>query len=394
MVIKISKFKILLDIIGALSYYCLSLFIPKDKNLWVFGSWKGKNFSDNSKALFEFVSNNHKDINAIWIAKNQQIYDYVKSLGYKVVKYSTLKGKWLVVRAGANIQTESNRDTGTYRVGGARIIQLFHGYGSIKEAYLYPEMSWLKKKLVKIYAENHSNSFWMVPSAYFISRLPILFDMNPQRAFITGQPRIDVLFEGKVITYFNNFKKEHKKMILYAPTHRNYAQSSDLVFSENDWDTINEFCRKRDYILFFKPHPLELHKYINTFSNYSNLILLTNNSDLYSSDVYEYMHYFDLMISDYSSISTDYLVYDRPVIHFMYDMDSFENKNFTLEALDAFQAGPICKTREELFSCIEDGLGKDSYRDLRLKARNNAFKYVDNKNCERVYNQIVKLLGR
>lgn len=376
-------------------YLCITSLVPKNKKLWVFGSWKGKNFSDNSKTLFEYVSNNHKDINAIWVAKNQQVYDFVSSLGYKVVKYSTLKGKWLVARAGANIQTESNQDTGMYRVGRTKVIQLFHGYGAVKEAYLYPEMGKLKKAIVKFYADNHSTSYWMVPSNYFVERLPVLFDIDPQKTFITGQARIDILFEKRSIPFFEKYKNREstKKLLLYAPTHRNYSQSSNIDFSENEWNSLNVFCKERGYVLFFKPHPLELHKYIDSFSKYSNMILLTNNAELYPSDVYEYMHYFDLLISDYSSISTDFLVYDRPIVHFMYDMDSFENKNFTLTALDVFQVGPICKSWEELFKSIDEGLNDDKYNSFRMKARNNAFKYVDNKNCERVYKQIIKLLS-
>ena len=142
---------------------------------------------------------------------------------------------------------------------------------------------------------------------------------------------------------------------------------------------------------FFKG-PLELYKYINSFEDYSNLILLSNDSSLYPSDVNEYMHYFDLLISDYSSISTDFLVYDRPIVHFMYDIDSFENKNFTLNALETFQAGPICKSWEDLFKSIDEGLNGDLYSNLRMRARNNAFRYVDNNNCERVYKQICKIL--
>lgn len=375
-------------------YWCITSCVPKDKKLWVFGSWKGKNFSDNSKALFEYISKNHKDINAIWIAKNQHVYDLVSGIGYSVVKYSSLKGKWLVARAGANIQTESNQDTGRYRVGGTKVIQLFHGYGAVKEAYLYPEMGKLKKSIVKLYADNHSTSYWMVPSNYFVERLPVLFDIDPRKTFITGQARIDVLFEKRIIPFFEKYKNRVStiKLLLYAPTHRNYSQSSDIDFSENEWKSLNSFCKDRNYILFFKPHPLELHKYIGSFSQYSNLKLLTNNAESYPSDVYEYMHYFDLLISDYSSISTDFLVYDRPIVHFMYDIDSFENKNFTLTALDAFQAGPICKSWNELFKSIDEGLKDDNYREHRMKARNNAFMYVDNNNCERVYKQIVKLL--
>ena len=215
-----NKLFILRRIIASVFYYIFTYIIPKNKRLWVFGSWKGKNFSDNAKEFFIYVSRNHPEINAIWIAKNMSVYNEVKSLGYNVELYDKNKTKWLVARASANIQTESNQDTGSYRVGGAKVIQLFHGYGAVKEAYLYPEMSNLKKFIVKIYAENHSTSYWMVPSEYFVKRTPVLFDNNPQKIYITGQPRIDLLLSQKRVPYFENIKANNSgiKLIFYAPT--------------------------------------------------------------------------------------------------------------------------------------------------------------------------------
>lgn len=112
-----------------------------------------------------------------------------------------------------------------------------------------------------------------------------------------------------------------------------------------------------------------------------------------TNDPYEYMHYFDMMISDYSSISTDFLVFDRPIIHFMYDMDSFESKNFTLDALDTFISGPICRSWNDLFEKINEAFIDDKYKNIRKKARCNAFAYVDNHNCERVFNEVVKIVA-
>lgn len=390
-----NKLFILRRIIASVFYYIFTYIIPKNKCLWVFGSWKGKNFSDNAKEFFIYVSRNHPEINAIWIAKNMSVYNEVKSLGYNVELYDKNKTKWLVARASANIQTESNQDTGSYRVGGAKVIQLFHGYGAVKEAYLYPEMSNLKKFIVKIYAENHSTSYWMVPSEYFVKRTPVLFDNNPQKIYITGQPRIDLLLSQKRVPYFENIKANNSgiKLIFYAPTHRDYAVSDKVDFTLENWVCFNEYCQENNYFLFFKPHPLELAKYIDNFCKFSNVYLLTNAMLDCPSDPYEYMHYFDMMISDYSSISTDFLVFDRPIIHFMYDMDSFESKNFTLDALNTFISGPICRSWNDLFEKISEAFIDDKYKNIRKKARCNAFAYIDNHNCERVFNEVVKIVA-
>lgn len=385
--------RITTKIVSALFYYVISRLIPKDKNLWVFGSWKGKNYSDNSKELFKYVNRINPKIKAVWIAKNDNVFDEVTKAGYKVQRYPSLKAYWTVMRAGVNVQTESNEDTGKYRVGGACIIQLFHGYGAVKEAHLYPNMGKLKKKLVKIYADNHTTSNWMVPSVYFYNRLPELFDTNKSRTYITGQPRIDLLYENIEVRFFEQKRKKYanNKFLFYAPTHRNYAQGEKKDFSHEEWSMFNSFCEENNFVCFFKPHPLEVERYAESFKSFSRIILLSNKISDCPSDPYEYMHYFDLIISDYSSISTDYLVFDRPVVHFMYDIDSFADKSFTLDALDTFKAGPICKTWSEVYDSIKESFDSDPYKDTRRKARNVAFDYVDNNNCKRVYETIMKI---
>lgn len=380
---------------SALIYYSITYLIPKDKDLWVFGSWKGRNYSDNSKVLFEYVCKHKYNVRAVWIAKNEKVYDYVKKLGYPVVKYNSFKSKLLVARAAINVQTESNEDTGRFRVGRTKVIQLFHGAGGVKEPFVYGGMSPLKKALVKIYADNHSTSYWMVGSEYFFNRYPTLYECNQDLIRITGSPRTDMLLANRKINYFENFKKRNPsgKIIAYTPTHRNFAQNANLYLHEDFWQKLNEFLKENNYTLFFKPHPLELHKYLGKFEKYDNIILVTDSTIEETSDFNEYMHYFDMLISDYSSISTDFLLFDRPVIHYMYDMDSFEDTFFKLNALDKFLAGPIVKTLEDLMIKIHEGLNEDRYKDYRKKAIKNAYKYIDTNNCQRIYTEIIKILN-
>jgi CDP-glycerol glycerophosphotransferase len=307
-----------------------------------------------------------------------------------VVLYPSIKAYYLVSRAYINIQTESNEDTGKYRVGGAIIVQLFHGYGAPKELYLYGNMGSLKKKIVKLYADDHSKSYWMVPSEYFVNRFPVVCETDPMKMFVTGQPRTDVLLRKMEVPYLENYIKDHagKKFILYTPTHRNYAQDNNIAFTRLEWDRLNDFMKEEGFYLFFKPHPLELFKYRDGFRQYSNIVLVADNLKDY--DISEYMHYFDLLISDYSSISSDFLIFNRPIIHFMYDRDSYVTNSCNLDALDAFCAGPICNSFEELFHNIKLSLTlPDFYLERREVAKKNALKYCDANNCLRVYETIV-----
>src|SRR5699024_4502199 len=50
----------------------VSFCIPKRKNLWVFGAWFGREYSDNTKILYEYV-HEYTDIDAVWITKNKHV---------------------------------------------------------------------------------------------------------------------------------------------------------------------------------------------------------------------------------------------------------------------------------------------------------------------------------
>ena len=76
------------------------LIIGRKSNLWLFGSWRGEKFSDNSKALYEYVLKNEKDIHPIWITKNKKVYESLKTKHYPVMMNSSLKATYYMLRAG------------------------------------------------------------------------------------------------------------------------------------------------------------------------------------------------------------------------------------------------------------------------------------------------------
>ena len=55
--------------------YFISFLTPRNKKMWIFGSWDGMVFSDNSKYFFLYVSNKNKkqkNIRGIWLSKNKK----------------------------------------------------------------------------------------------------------------------------------------------------------------------------------------------------------------------------------------------------------------------------------------------------------------------------------
>ena len=72
--------------------YLISFLIPKKRNLWVFGSWFGQKYADNSKYLFEYINNNHTDIETVWLSTSRKTIETIRSKGFSAVITFSFKG--------------------------------------------------------------------------------------------------------------------------------------------------------------------------------------------------------------------------------------------------------------------------------------------------------------
>jgi CDP-glycerol glycerophosphotransferase (TagB/SpsB family) len=105
-----------------------------------------------------------------------------------------------------------------------------------------------------------------------------------------------------------------KKTILYAPTFRD----TDRFERETpiEWERLNNLLKKNDTTFLIKLHR---HDYSMIMKeNYSHIRVLDNESDMYPlfSKV-------DLLITDYSSIFFDFLLTDKPVLFYPYDIEDY-----------------------------------------------------------------------
>ncbi len=50
-----------------LPFWLIQLLMPRNKNLWVFGSWYGERFADNSMYLYKYTHAQAPQIRGVWI---------------------------------------------------------------------------------------------------------------------------------------------------------------------------------------------------------------------------------------------------------------------------------------------------------------------------------------
>lgn len=389
--------KHLINSINAIFYYIKTYFCKKDEKLWVFGAWKGNNYSDNSKYLYEYVTNHEKKINAIWITKNEKIYETLNKQNKKVQLWPTKEAKKTLEKASVIIQTEGNRDVGQYRPGNCLIIQLWHGI-PIKKLDWYKNYSALKRRIIEIEGDNHKKSIWFSPSKYYSDKMKELWNIPEKNIILAGYPRNDSFFQQRESQVLKKIKKDFPKhkYYIYLPTHRNFGKDFDVEFVLSGLIKLEKTLIENNIMLLYKPHFNEtkiLKEAIKNKKLKFKKIIIADSEEY--SDVYEYLHGFDCLISDYSSIIYDFLVTKKPIILFNYDLDKYSKQDAGIfEEYYKYKVGPFCDNWEELADNIKIFSQKDTWYQKRERCRKIINQFNDGNNCKRVTAEITKIIER
>lgn len=172
--------------------------------------------------------------------------------------------------------------------------------------------------------------------------------------FFKDEDELDLMFCDRKI--YEIVKKNFKKIILYMPTHRENQTKLNL-----DFQKLNQKLQEIDAIFILKLHPFMLDHYKNSDDlKYSNLFFHNAHGD-----IYPILKYVDTLVSDYSSVVYDFLLLDREVIFYNYDMDEYLKNVSLLFDYDEFSPGVKVKTQDELEKAISKQDAKDEYGKKR-----------------------------
>lgn len=166
-----------------------------------------------------------------------------------------------------------------------------------------------------------------------------------------GISRTDIYYDESWIntcknTFYKNYPEAvNKRIVLWAPTFRGNA-SEPKLHGVNEMNWLQDKL-KSEYFFIFKLHP---HMQTDTSSDCS----------IATEDL---LPVADILITDYSSILFDYLIFNKPIILFAPDYDNFKKtRGFYIEYNSL--PGPIAYTAEELLSIIDNELWKNYTESL------------------------------
>ncbi|MCC2248683.1 MAG: CDP-glycerol glycerophosphotransferase family protein [Bacillota bacterium] len=399
---KVKKLRLIGKRSIIITIHFISRFFPKQQNLVVFGGENGQGFRGNTKYLFLEMSKYPK-LKCVWITSNQKVVKKLESYGYLTYKKHSLKGIFYQLRAKLVIHSHSiNDDFSKSFLGGAISYNTWHGvglkkvWGANKNTFTYKvlnDKSWLKRFFGKFVVKtNQARKNYIVSTSDHVSSYyPHTFLVPKGNILQLGQVRNDVFFnESEEDTQIPDWIKTNK-IILYMPTHRNFGKLEMDINIVFDFQKLNNFCEQTGYTFLVKRH-MYSHGQLPTI--YDHIIDISEED----YDPQLLLKYTDILLTDYSSCYTDYLLLDRPVLFFSYDLNQYLQKSNQMY-FNYFDVtpGPKSQTFEELLIELEKAVYEPELYSEERKRVLNIFYSKDNqvpvlhKQVNYIYSNILKL---
>lgn len=392
-----------------LPVYWLSFLVPRNKKIWLFGSTFGRRFADNPRYLYLYVSQHKEELKLrpIWISHNENVVRMLNNEGYEAYMYHSLKGIWFALRGKVYLFDNYSKDINFWQSGGAMKVNLWHGIplkkiqnDNIFDKFRHPKNLWEKiKNIPRNISDEKSNHYVLTTSENLTKIFSSAF--KTKNVLVSGYPRNQVLISDdienvyldeekrdrkKIISFLNKKNNgKSKKMIFYMPTFR---ESETLFFKHFDKNDFQKFLEENNLLFCIKLHPKS--KLNEEFRNIQSKNIMVINKD---ADPYVFLKMADVLITDYSSIYFDYLLLDRPIIFFAYDLKEYlsDSREMYFD-YDEFTPGEKVWDYQGLKNSIvkiieNNGDYQNRYSDFRKKIRKKVFE-ESNLNSMRIIKDI------
>ncbi len=340
--------------IYALLFTLLGKF-PKQP-IFVFESFHGRQYSDNPRAIYEYVAKEYPNMRCIWAVKKGYESPF-KEYDVPYVRRMGLKWLWIMPRAQYWV-FNTRMPKWMVKTIGTKFIQTWHGT-PLKKLGLDIEEVMMPGTDTKQYRHNfeQESNRWDIllsPNTYSSNIFRSAFGYDGEILEI-GYPRNDVLVhpEQSIETNQEIRKKlgikPFQKVILYAPTWRDDEFFKKGSYRFNNQFPFSEMLQQADEIVVL----LRTHYLVSESIDLSSFNQRVINCSEYP-DIRDLYLISDLLITDYSSVMFDFAFLKRPMIFYMYDYDKYktDTRGFYFNP-EKELPGPIVKNPEQLKHAIE-----------------------------------------
>jgi len=374
-------YKLLFKIVG---------YFPAKKNTIVFESYLGKQYSCNPRAIYEYIQNNHSEFKTYWSVDPRYLENF-DGKGLDVVPRFSIK--WLFIMARADYWVSNSRlPLWIPKPRHTTYLQTWHGTPLKKLAADMDEV-YMPETNTKMYKRNflyeaRNWDYLISPNVYSSEIFKSAFRFN-KKIIESGYPRNDILQKEHSQEELDKMKEMfsiplEKKVLLYAPTWRDdqfYKKGKYKFDLELDLHKLRKGLGD-EYVVILRMHYLVAENF--DLSPYKGFAYDFSNYE----DIRELYLISDMLITDYSSVFFDYGNLKRPMIFFVYDIETYRDKlrGFYFD-FEKTAPGPLVKTTEEVIESVHNL--KESIPSQKFNDFYNKFCYLeDGKAAKRVVNEV------
>lgn len=350
----------------------------KDPDVWLVGE-RSNTAQDNGIVLFHWLQEN-TDIEAYYVIEGDSLdYEPIRHMK-NVLVFGTPEHFEVAFRAGVLLCTHDIENILPYKPARG-----FFGYENTKKIFLQHGV--LGRKNVEYHKRNYELPF----DLFIVSSEPekeavVMEEMgySDEEVAVTGLARFDRLVQNK-----------EPRDILLMPTWRDWINTDEAFLASEYYLAYTNLIQNEKLLRLLDEHNINLNFYPHyRAQNYFQ----RGNRELHerikfiplgSVTVQRLLLEHALLITDYSTVSFDFTILDKPVIFYHFDADRFFRRGI-LRPIDETFIGGIASHEEELVSIIEDRILHDFANfDIDISG---IIKYQDQDNCRRIYESVQGLL--
>ena len=383
--------RIFFRILNTIWFYIFKLF-PIKGNYIILES-EG-DLSDNTYALFEYMlKHNYLDkYKFIWLVDNKFNYQDTKSIKYCYKTWSkfNVSGVYYLAVSKNYICDHVNVLSGVYKRKEQKITYLSHGFGF--------KAGTLKNK------DKIKSEFDVMISTGKIPTIgnSLFWKSDVNKVKELGYPRLDYFSSNlePIHNILNNHYhfSSYNSIILWMPTFRQSVikhLSEDYIDNEtglpiletkSDIICFDNFLKKNNILFVLKLHHLQAN--LDIFQHRFNNIIVIKDEKLKEINVqlYQMVACTDALVTDYSSISVDYMLLDKPIIYTLDDYEEYKESRgiYPDNAIELMKGYHVYNLDQLMSSISEINKGIDIYQNDRNLTIPDFFTYREGLASERI----------
>lgn len=329
--------------------------LPVSNKVIIFESFHGKQYSDNPRAIYEYMKENLNGYKLYWSADRRNIQKF-QGRDLNVVRRFSIK--WLLLMATAKLRvTNARLPLWIPKPNQTLYLQTWHGtplkrLATDMDQVLMPGTNTEKYKR-NFTMESNNWDFLVSPNAYSTEIFKRAFDFN-KKVIESGYPRNDYLINANNNDEISKVKgklgiPQEKKVILYAPTWRDnqfYSKGKYKFDIQLDLNKLQEEFGDK-YVILLRMHYLIAENL--DLSGFEGFVF----DESHYEDIRELYLISDILITDYSSVFFDYANLKRPIIFFVYDIEEYRDnlRGFYID-FEKKAPGPLVDSTEQIIDEI------------------------------------------